>query len=258
MRTAISPVRPIDLASSRFATLAQAIRTTAPVMPSRRRSVGATPCTSCSRLCPRRPSATTRGRARNRASRSPLIPSVGSAEARIPRYSGWTAARACSIETCGFRRAKRYAQYRRRSSRTGAAPAGAETMSRIVIGTKRSTGALKVVPSKPGGATPVTVRTRPLTVIDSPITSGDSSKPVRQNRCASTTSGCPPIRASTSGPKSRPAAGARPSTGKYEPETHEPRRVVVRPRHAALTRNARCAATSTNGVCPCRRSRNAG
>ena len=64
-RTAISDIRSVDRASSRLAKLAQAIRTTRAVTASRTRIGASTP--SSKRLCPRRPSRSRSGLARNRS-----------------------------------------------------------------------------------------------------------------------------------------------------------------------------------------------
>ena len=256
-RTAISDVRAAERASSRFAILAHAIRRTTAVTTSSRNRAG--PAISCRPLCPRCPSSIGSVLATNRARVSSLVPtsSGASASVRMLRYSGSIAARAWSRETSGARRAKRYSQYRRRSSKRSAAAPG-ESLPCIVIGTNTLVGMLNVVPRNPAGATPTMVSGWPLTMRASPSTSRVPPRSDCQNSWLSTTTGCPPMGASTSGPNGRPAAGTRPRVGKYDPETCIPWMLTVCPRYATLAPKPRCATTSVKTVCSRWRSRNIG
>jgi hypothetical protein len=80
-RTAISMLRPAPRASSRLAMFAQAMSSTVPVIPMRRRmGVRASPCIE---LCPRAPSSTVISRCRNSAIRCSLIPSCSGASTSL-------------------------------------------------------------------------------------------------------------------------------------------------------------------------------
>jgi hypothetical protein len=89
---------------------AQAMSSTMPVTASRKIiGMRASPCTW---LCPRRPSSTPTSPSREPAIVCSLIPvwSGASMSLMIGRYTALMPARACSRETPGFSRAKRYAQ----------------------------------------------------------------------------------------------------------------------------------------------------
>ena len=190
---------------------AQAMTSTSAVTPSSRLSgVRASPRTL---LCPCFPDSTRIGFARNFAIVWSLMPfcSGASTSLTIAWYCALSDARACSIETPGRRRAKRYAQYvwRRES------PFQPDwSTSFIVTGTKTAGLIPSVVPSNPRGATPTMVIGWPLTIIVWFRTAGFSPNRFCQYAWSSTATWASPVTRSSLASSSRPSAGVRPRTRK--------------------------------------------
>ena len=122
-------------------------------------------------------------------------------------------------------------------------------------GTYTDGGSTLVVPRNPAGATPTMVSGRPFTETTSPTASGAPARSETQKSWPTTATGWPPIGSSASRPKRRPAAGASPSVGKYEPETHDAQTLALRPPWDRWARSVWWAAMSVNAFCSRCRSR---
>src|SRR5262249_35102234 len=119
-------------------------------------------------------------------------------------------ARACSTVAPGFNRPPMVIH---RADWDCSNSVGAVARDPDVNGTHRS-GASTVVPWKPAGATPLTVKSSPLSTIDFPTIERSPAYWLIQNAWLSTTSRMGAIERSSFDGKNVPAAGVTPNTSK--------------------------------------------
>lgn len=104
----------------------------------------------------------------------------------------------------------------------------------------RALGASRL--SNPAGSTPITVTGSPSRRIERPTSSGSAPKRVRQSESLKITTGGAPRR-SSAGSKSRPIAGATPSTRKNGHDTRWPSSRSAGPSPVRIVYQSESAAT---------------